>query len=147
MTYLLEELIQVIEIAYPDRADFEYFFELGALDKKSENPAKSLAKFVIDLFGHDTSLIDNSLTPTDRSVLNKIMDKTGIVKIINMNEEEYFIFSDGQLRKKRWRIHYWDIDFNKINAYLGKTEKQEEDISELYGSLPDEVWEKTTPFP
>ncbi|KAA0004327.1 MAG: hypothetical protein DRN33_03270 [Thermoplasmata archaeon] len=95
------------------------------------------ANFVMDLFGFEDRIIDNVLEPEDRQLFY-ILEEEGML----ITEREETTIYDG----RTWRTHYWFINKEMILSYKEEKEKsekkskEEEDISEIYEEIPDEMW-------
>ena len=95
------------------------------------------ANFVMDLFGFEDRIIDNVLEREDRQLFY-ILEEEGML----ITEREETTIYDG----RTWRTHYWFINKEMILSYKEEKEKsekkskEEEDISEIYEEIPDEMW-------
>ncbi len=94
------------------------------------------ANFVMDLFGFEDRIIDNVLEPEDRQLFY-ILEEEGM---LTTEREETTIY-DG----RTWRTHYWFINKETILRYketegARRIERKEEDITDIYKEIPDEVW-------
>ncbi|OYT61102.1 hypothetical protein B6U81_03805 [Thermoplasmatales archaeon ex4484_30] len=94
------------------------------------------ANFVMDLFGFEDRIIDNVLEPEDRQLFY-ILEEEGM---LTTEREETTIY-DG----RTWRTHYWFINKETILRYKEmrrgkKEERKEEDVTDIYKEIPDEVW-------
>jgi len=95
------------------------------------------ANFVMDLFGFEDRIIDNVLEPEDRQLFY-ILEEEGML----ITEREETTIYDG----RTWRTHYWFINKETILSYkeekekTDKKSKEDEDISEIYEEIPDEMW-------
>lgn len=104
--------------------------------KLSVEEAKLTAEHVLNFFGFSTRIIDNILEPEDRDTFYTLED-LGILS----TEREETTLHDG----REWRIHYWILNYNKIMKLAsGETEyvedSIEEDPTEVYKELPEDVW-------
>ena len=94
------------------------------------------ANFVMDLFGFEDRIIDNVLEPEDRQLFY-ILEEEGML----ITEREETTIYDG----RTWRTHYWFINKETILSYKEGKErkersKEDEDITEVYEEIPDEMW-------
>ncbi len=94
------------------------------------------ANFVMDLFGFEDRIIDNVLEPEDRQLFY-ILEEEGML----ITEREETTIYDG----RTWRTHYWFINKETILSYKEgkerkKRSKEDEDITEVYEEIPDEMW-------
>ncbi|KAA0002554.1 MAG: hypothetical protein FE048_03535 [Thermoplasmata archaeon] len=94
------------------------------------------ANFVMDLFGFEDRIIDNVLEPEDRQLFY-ILEEEGM---LTTEREETTIY-DG----RTWRTHYWFINKETILRYketgaVKREERKEEDVTDIYKEIPDEVW-------
>ncbi len=99
--------------------------------------AEDMAEKVMNLFGYDKTITDNLLSPEERDTFYKLEDLD-----ILFTEEETTNLPSG----KKWRIHYWILNENKIRDIL-EEEKEEEngegdEKKTIYDDLSDEVWER-----
>ncbi|MCK4718143.1 MAG: hypothetical protein KAT70_05695 [Thermoplasmata archaeon] len=92
-------------------------------ERLGEEKARALARKAMSFFGFDDSVVDNSLSPKDRDVFY-ILEEVGLVTTL---EDETYIE-----RGKRWRIHYWVLDKEKIKRLATGGPKEEEDAPSVY---------------
>ncbi len=96
--------------------------------------AKMTAIHVLNFFGFGDRIIDNMLEPEDRDTFYMLED----LDLLETEREETTLW-DG----REWRIHYWILNKEKI-VQLSESKPQEvvveEDIEDIYGELPDEIW-------
>ena len=96
--------------------------------------AKMTAIHVLNFFGFGERIIDNMLEPEDRDTFYMLED----LDLLETEREETTLW-DG----REWRIHYWILNKEKI-VQLSESKPQEviveEDIEDIYGELPDEIW-------
>ncbi|MFP4000308.1 MAG: DUF6015 family protein [Thermoplasmata archaeon] len=98
--------------------------------------AEDMAERVMNLFGYDKTITDNLLSPGERDIFYQLEDLD-----ILMTEEETTNLPSG----KKWRIHYWILNEEKVRDILEeKTEEEEaeEEKKTVYDDLSDEVWER-----
>jgi len=103
--------------------------------KLSLEEAKMTAIHVLNFFGFGDRIIDNMLEPEDRDTFYMLED----IDILETEREETTLW-DG----REWRIHYWILNKDKIVEIATdapkEVEVEEEDIGDIYGELPDELW-------
>ncbi|MCK4634546.1 MAG: hypothetical protein KAT37_01610 [Candidatus Aenigmarchaeota archaeon] len=99
--------------------------------------ARRDAGFVLDLFGYDDRIIDNTLDPEDRQLFY-ILEEEGML----VTEREENTLYDG----RTWRTHYWIIKGDTILRYSSKDYKSgsgnmpKKPEKNLYDTLPDDLW-------
>jgi len=105
--------------------------------------ARKVAGFILDLFGFDDRIIDNVLEPEDRQLFY-ILEAEGL---LSTGREEIRLH-DG----REWLTHYWEIKRHAILRYARiKTRKPrvqpvvhsnepEKPKGQIYTSLSDDVW-------
>lgn len=111
-------------------------FGKGSLE---EREVDDLANFILNFFGFEDYLLDNILEQRERDVFY-LFEEMGILKTV---QEETSIY-----RGKCWRIHYWVINRELIDAALNGKILMEENppLPELlYRRLDEEVWERKGP--
>jgi len=103
--------------------------------KLEDKDIKDLTEYVINFFGYQDRIIDNMLTPADRDVFY-YLEELEIVKPV----EEEITISKGKL----WRIHYWIYRKDKIEEFLKKhvKENEEESPEDFYKKLFEEMGEE-----
>ena len=103
--------------------------------KLSLEEAKMTAIHVLNFFGFGDRIIDNMLEPEDRDTFYMLED----LDILETEREETTLW-DG----REWRIHYWILNKDKIVEIATDGPKEvvveEEDVGDIYGELPDELW-------
>ncbi len=103
--------------------------------KLSLEEAKMTAIHVLNFFGFGDRIIDNMLEPEDRDTFYMLED----LDILETEREETTLW-DG----REWRIHYWLLNKDKIVEIATDGPKEvvveEEDVGDIYGELPDELW-------
>lgn len=108
-----------------------------ALEKKDEDSsrAEDMAETVMNLFGYDKTITDNLLSSEERDVFYQLEDLD-----LLMTEEETTNLPSG----KKWRIHYWLLNEDKIDELLQEKEEKEEEPEKksIYNEISDEVWER-----
>ncbi len=99
--------------------------------------ARRDANFVLDIFGFDDRVIDNTLDPEDRQLFY-ILEEEGML----VTEREENILYDG----REWRTHYWEIKRNVILRYSSKDYKSDsinlpkKPEKDLYDNLSADIW-------
>lgn len=94
--------------------------------------AVDVAQRVLNYFGFGDTIIDNMLNQDDRRLFYFLQDSG----MMGTDWDETFL-PNG----RGWRIFYWRLDIPRIRSYLIKEEEDlEEEISELYDTLPDNAW-------
>ncbi|MCX6651562.1 MAG: hypothetical protein NT131_07915 [Methanomassiliicoccales archaeon] len=94
--------------------------------------ADEVALRVLNYFGYHDEIIDNALNHDDRRLFYFLQD----MRILSTRWEETQLASG-----RNWRIFYWSFNWENI----GKLLKDEPDLKEpidVYGSLPDSVWNR-----
>lgn len=100
----------------------------------AEEDARYNAAHILNFFGYGNRIIDNMLEQDDRNLFYFLED-TGILS----TEREETSLHDG----REWRIHYWRLEMDRVMELAEKeedVEEMDEDISNLYEEIPDEVW-------
>ncbi len=97
--------------------------------------AEDMAEKVMNLFGYDKTITDNLLSPRERDAFYKLEDLD-----ILRTEEETTNLPSG----KKWRIHYWILNEDRVREILEENSEIEEEEEEktVYDDLSDEVWER-----
>ena len=100
--------------------------------------AKKYANIIMDLFGFEDRIIDNTLEQQDRQLFYRLQSQ-GILH----TQRERITLPDG----RQWRIHYWLLAKNKIlryssNRWIGtkSKNKQSSQSDDIYSYLPKEMW-------
>jgi len=104
-----------------------------------ENEVDDLVHFVLNFFGYEDYLLDNLLEQRERDVFY-MLEEMGVLKALR---EETNIY-----RGKGWRIHYWVLNRDFIDAVLNRDVAVEDEplLPELlYRRLDEEVWERRGP--
>ncbi len=108
-----------------DIVTYEVMFDIlkKLLTKRgmNEKDIKELSYYVVNFFGYNDRVVDNTLTPADRYVFNTL-EELGIVKT---TVDEITIS-----RSKLWRIHYWIYRKDNIERILHKKEEKHEESPE-----------------
>jgi hypothetical protein len=110
----------------------------------SEKEARGYAEIVMDMFGYDDCIIDNSLDHADRRLFYRL-EEEGIL----YTRRDEAILSDGT----NWRIRYWVFQKNVI--FPTETKKKVKicrpknkpiktippyNPNAIYSSLPETAW-------
>jgi len=103
-----------------------------------EEIARKDAESVLDFFGFQDRILDNTLEPKERQIFYEL-EKAGIL----LSEREEVYLSNG----REWIIHYWQVNKKKIiqysqeNKILQKnTYPQKQSIKSIYNSITDTMW-------
>jgi hypothetical protein len=110
----------------------------------SEKEARGYAEIVMDMFGYDDCIIDNSLDHADRRLFYRL-EEEGIL----YTRRDEAILSDGT----NWRIRYWVFQKNVIfptetkkKVKIGRPKNKSiktippYNPNAFYSSLPETVW-------
>lgn len=110
----------------------------------SEKEARGYAEIVMDMFGYDDCIIDNSLDHADRRLFYRL-EEEGIL----YTRRDEAILSDGT----NWRIRYWVFQKNvifptetkkKVKIYRPKNKPIKTippyNPNAIYSSLPETAW-------
>jgi hypothetical protein len=110
----------------------------------SEKEARGYAEIVMDMFGYDDCIIDNSLDHADRRLFYRL-EEEGIL----YTRRDEAILSDGT----NWRIRYWVFQKNvlfptetKKKVKIGRQKNKPiktllpYDPNAIYSSLPETAW-------
>jgi hypothetical protein len=110
----------------------------------SEKEARGYAEIVMDMFGYDDCIIDNSLDHADRRLFYRL-EEEGIL----YTRRDEAILSDGT----NWRIRYWVFQKNvlfptetKKKVKIGRQKNKPiktllpYDPNAVYSSLPETAW-------
>lgn len=113
---------------------------IRSLDQTSEQDEEwidQIASFVMDFFGYEERILDNTLTPRDRDIFY-MLEGMGLLK----TEMEEATIQKGKV----WRIHYWILNHDKIISLL--EEDQHEDKTDesgqegkIYDNLTESEWD------
>ncbi len=97
--------------------------------------AEKEASFVMDLFGFETRIIDNTLEQDDRQLFY-FLEEMGLLRT-GMEESTLY---DG----RSWRTHYWELDKEGIRDAIKRPRyrgtSREPSPEEIYEEIPDELW-------
>jgi len=101
-----------------------------------EDWIKQMAEFIMDFFGYEDIVLDNTLTPRDRDIFY-ILEGSGLLK----TEMEETTIHKG----KSWRIHYWILSKDRILSLAAKDngnkcEEGTDEERDLYEGLSENVW-------
>ena len=112
----------------------------SVLEEDEMQPARAedMAERVMNLFGYDKTITDNLLSPDERDIFYQLEDLD-----ILMTEEETTNLPSG----KKWRIHYWILNEDKVREILEEKiedEGEEEEEKTVYDDLSDDVWERSS---
>ncbi len=118
--------------------DLKEAIESASIESRTDiDDPDDIAELVINLFGFDKTITDNLLSPRERDIFYKLEDLD-----ILFTEEETTSLPSG----KKWRIHYWVLNENKIKELLenknGEKEKERTEEKSIYNDLSDEIWER-----
>jgi hypothetical protein len=110
----------------------------------SEKEARGYAEIVMDMFGYDDCIIDNSLDHADRRLFYRL-EEEGIL----YTRRDEAILSDGT----NWRIRYWVFQKNVIfptetkkKVKIGRSKNKPiktippYNPNAIYSSLPETAW-------
>ncbi len=102
-----------------------------------EHSIRSLADYLLNLFGYDDAIVDNILSPSDRNVFYMLEDEG----LLGIKEEEVAI-----RKGKSWRLFYWVFKMDRIVQLMQGTKENietdgEKDYS-IYEKVPQDVWER-----
>ncbi|MCD6461413.1 MAG: hypothetical protein J7L61_01565 [Thermoplasmata archaeon] len=102
-------------------------------DRVGEERAREMARRIMEYFGFDDMVVDNRIPTRDRDVFY-MFEEVGLVSTF---EDEAYV-----VRGKRWRIHYWALNKDKIRE-KAEAEKEggEDDASRIY-----EEWDRWTEY-
>jgi hypothetical protein len=103
-----------------------------------EDWIKQMSEFIMDFFGFEDMVLDNTLTPRDRDIFY-ILETAGLLK----TEMEETTIQKG----KSWRIHYWVLNRERIMDLTSKKGNEEgskvpEGDGTIYEDLSDKVWSR-----
>ncbi|MBN1390001.1 MAG: hypothetical protein JXA22_05105 [Candidatus Thermoplasmatota archaeon] len=97
-----------------------------------------IAEFVMDFFGYEDRILDNTLTPRDRDVFY-MLEGMGLLK----TEMEEATIQKGKI----WRIHYWILNTEKIRSLVQdsvdlETDEENKEESLVYENLSENIWKQ-----
>ncbi|MEM0449509.1 MAG: DUF6015 family protein [Methanomassiliicoccales archaeon] len=95
-----------------------------------KDAADTLALRVLNYFGFENEVIDNTLDQEDRRLFYFLQDM-GLLK----TAWEEALLPNG----RSWRIFYWYLNTEKIEEF-SKDEIIQNEEKELYNTLPAEIW-------
>jgi hypothetical protein len=100
-----------------------------------EDWIKTMSEFIMDFFGYEDMVLDNTLTPRDRDIFY-ILETAGLIR----TEMEETTIHKG----KTWRIHYWTLNRERIKDLTTRSEPvkevQQEGEGSIYKDLSEKVW-------
>jgi hypothetical protein len=97
-----------------------------------------ISQFIMDFFGYEDIVLDNRLTPRDRDIFY-MLEGAGLIR----TEMEEATLQKGKV----WRIHYWKLNFEKIEELLKEdkgTDAEAEGTPEgnVYENMPENGWSR-----
>ena len=96
-------------------------------ERLGEAAARDAAGKVMDYFGFDDTVIDNSVSSADRDYFY-MFEEAGMITTLD---------DEATVEKgKRWRIHYWVINKDKVRRYASQ-ESVEENPDSVYKEWDD----------
>ncbi|MEM0161059.1 MAG: DUF6015 family protein [Thermoplasmata archaeon] len=102
--------------------------------KMSYEEAYLTALHILNFFGFQNRIIDNSLEPDDRDIFY-IMEDVGILE----TEREETTLYDG----REWRIHYWILNYKRVYELREEQKNVIEEIkTDIYSEMPEDVWNR-----
>lgn len=119
MVFTVEELTEAIKRTSKDVKDAD------GMESASEK-----AERIMNILGPPGRSIDNNFNREERKIIYSL-DKSGLVKSKSR--------SSSLFNGKKWRIHYWELDRQRIDALLEEEipEDQDTDDEDVY-----EVWDE-----
>ena len=100
--------------------------------------ARKYANIVMDFFGFEDRIIDNTLEQKERQLFY-LLEAQGILH----TEREKITLQDG----RQWRIHYWILMKTTIRRYVNSKStngsnklSSQTQIENVYAGLPKELW-------
>lgn len=97
-----------------------------------------ISQFIMDFFGYEEIVLDNRLTPRDRDIFY-MLEGVGLLR----TEMEEATLQKGKV----WRIHYWKLNFERIEELLREKEGERVDKagtaeSDVYENMPENGWSR-----
>ncbi len=92
---------------------------------------EGLADYILELFGYNEAISDESLSSSDRDIFYMLEDEG----ILSTDSEEVTI-----KHGKKWIVHYWRLRSDVINALASEEEEEEEKDYDIYED--EELWER-----
>jgi len=110
----------------------------GRACKEAEDIAAQGAQQLLNFYGFSDNVLDNVLTPHERSVFWDMEDE-GIIK---RGKGMEILLIGG----KTWKIRYWELNKKNIVKYSkayneAKESPPAEDLEQLYQNVTDEAWQ------
>ena len=99
-------------------------------ERLGEKEAKEIARRAMNYFGFDDSVVDNTISPKDRDMFY-ILEEVGLITTF---EDETFVE-----KGKRWRIHYWVLNKDKISKAPAEDNSGENGSNSVYNNW-NEDW-------
>ncbi len=96
--------------------------------------ADDLAIRVLNYFGYSSTILDNTLNQEDRRLFYFLQD----LGLLETQWDETTLPVSG----RGWRIFYWQLDLQEIRELAKADEKEDEEETGLYESLPENVWSR-----
>ena len=102
--------------------------------------AKKIARFIMDMFGYETRIIDNILTSDERQIFY-MLEQEGLLGTCREQTRLY----DG----RAWMTHYWKLNTTEIIHYstMSKNQSIKKPLREkiptkpnIYNTLSEEKW-------
>lgn len=101
----------------------------------TEDVADDISIRVLNYFGFHDEIIDNALDQDDRRMFYFLQD----VQLLTTHWEEV-VLPTG----RTWRVFYWGLNVEKIEKFAAPIVEAEEMELELYDSLPEGIWSRST---
>ena len=103
-----------------------------------EGVARKYAAIIMDFFGFEDRIIDNTLEQKERQLFY-LLEACGILH----TEREKITLQDG----RQWRIHYWLLRKNIILKHINNKSRNgknngisQSSVETFYSGLPKELW-------
>lgn len=126
--FTLDDIVEALKVAFKEHCDTETVEEVYL---------RMLAETMLNFFGYTSRVLDNMLQPEEREVFYTLED----MGLLRTEREETSLY-DG----REWRINYWVLNTEIIEEYLNGERRveapREVDPSEIYFTLPEELWER-----
>jgi uncharacterized protein YutE (UPF0331/DUF86 family) len=92
---------------------------------------EGLADYILEMFGFNEAISDESLDSGDRDILYMLEDE-GILS----TETDEVTIKGG----KKWIVHYWKLRVDVINALASQDEGDEDEEYDIYED--EELWKR-----
>ncbi len=96
-----------------------------------EEAIEGLAEYILEMFGYNEAISDESLDSADRDIFYMLEDEG----ILTTDTDEVTLRGG-----KKWIVHYWKLRTDFINKLAKETENEGEDEYDIYEN--EDLWKR-----